>query len=236
MSLPEIDELCRVIDSFPDDLCIVFPGGAELCAQLDSLPPSLYQSAIGMLGQANAALAPLQPIFSIIEAIVALVECVQAIPDALGPPPDPSGLIDCVPNLVEKLQALLKLLPQLSLPIMIKGFIDTIAAALGGAIGELEAILAMLERITTAKSIPNPALLAAIDCEEQSVAVELDNLRRSFGAVNSIIELINALGSAIGLPEIPTIGAIGDELEPVIDALRDIVDLLGDISDAIPLP
>src|SRR5688572_26832363 len=99
MPLPPLETLCDVLAGYPNEPTIRLPGGAELRAQLAGLPPSLFEIAKSLLGQANSALAPLTPIFDIIETINALHNCVKAIPDALGPPPDPSKLAGCLPEL-----------------------------------------------------------------------------------------------------------------------------------------
>jgi hypothetical protein len=236
MTLPAIADLCRALDEYPEDLCVALPGGAIICAQANGLPPSLYALARGLLGQASSALAPLTPIFDIIEAIVGLLECVKAIPDALGPPPDPSKLTSCIPNLVEKVNKLLRLLPAFSVPVLIRDILNALIVACNGAIVELEAIQTMLNNIATARSIGNLSLLEAIDCEERSVAVEMDNLTRAFGAINSMIELLNSLGSLIGFPEIPTIGGSGFDPALAIEGLQTTVETLTVLRDSIPLP
>jgi len=60
------------------------------------------------------ALTPLVPIFNIIDTVVAIFNCVKAIPDMIGPPPDPTVLAACLPDLAEKVNKLLALIPQLS--------------------------------------------------------------------------------------------------------------------------
>lgn len=47
-----------------------------------------------------------------------------ALTDPLGPPPDPTALAACIPELAEKLSKRLKLIPQLSLPYTIMGILQ----------------------------------------------------------------------------------------------------------------
>lgn len=48
------------------------------------------------------ALAPLKPVFDIIDTVVAVFACLKAIPDAFGPPPDPSKLVQALEDLAKK--------------------------------------------------------------------------------------------------------------------------------------
>lgn len=236
MALPAIDSLCKALERFPpNDLCVLLPGGAQVCAQLTELPPSLFQQAKGLIGAANAALAPLQPLFDIVEAITAIQKCVQAIPDALGPPPDPSKLAQCVPNLVEKVEKLIALLPPASILAMVAQLLDAIIALLQGTVFELQAIQALLARIAAAQELSGqvPTLLQVIDCGNQSAASSLDNLSRALASVNPIIGLINSFG-LVHVPELDA-SIMADGPQPAIDALGDVVRVLSSIRDTIPL-
>lgn len=236
MGLPEIEELCDILDLINQDLCLTFPGGAQMCTFFETFPPSLLQLARSLLQQASAGLAPLQPIFDIIETINAIVQCIEAIPDTIGPPPDPDALAACIPNLLAKLQKLLALLPQLSLPLLIVGLLDTIIQMLSGVIRELEAIIDLINRILASKGIANDFLSSIIDCAEGSKDVQISNLERLFSAVNSMVELLNTLGGPVGLPEIPSFeGGLGDDPEQAIDQLRELQDLLRTLRDSIPI-
>lgn len=236
MPLPEVQDLCDLLDEIPGDLCAVFPGGAEVCAYYESFPPSLLQLARALLAQASGALAPLQPIFNIIEAINSIVECIEAIPDTIGPPPNPDALAACIPNLLRKLERLLALLPQLSLPLLLIGLLDAIIAKLQGVINELRAIVDLLNRIAASKGISNGFLQSIIDCAEGTAAVSFSNLERLFSALNSTIELLNKLGEPVGMPEIPSFeGGLGDDPEEAIEKLQELVDTLRALRDTIPV-
>ena len=58
--------------------------------------------------------------------MVALFSCIKATPEVIGPPPDPTILAACIPEPAEKVNALLKLITQLSLPYIILGAIDLV--------------------------------------------------------------------------------------------------------------
>jgi hypothetical protein len=237
MGIPEVEELCSLLDTFDGDLCLVFPGGAEVCSFFETFPPSLLGITRSLLAQASAGLAPLQPIFDIIETIVAVVDCLQAIPDTIGPPPNPDALRACIPNLLAKIERLLALLPQLSLPLLVVGLLDTIIRMIDGVIHELHAIVDLLERIVTTKGIGNNFLQGIIDCAEGSVASSLSNLERLFNAINSIAELLNKLAQAAKLDfEIPSFaGGLGDDPAAAIAQLEAVTDQLRALRDSIPI-
>lgn len=236
MGLPAIETLCDAIPTGQFDLCVTFPGGAAVCAHTEGLPPSVLQLVRAMLAEANSALAPLQPIFDIIGAITAVLECIQAIPDSLGPPPDPTALAACIPNLVEKVEKLLALLPALSVPLMIVGLLDALILMIDGVITELQAVIRLLDRITRARAVPADGLAAIIDCGERSVTSQLSNIESVFASINPMIELINTLGSLAGIGEIPSFeGGLGEDPNDAIAPLEAVRDSLTGIRNAIPV-
>jgi hypothetical protein len=237
VGLPEIEELCDILDQIGPDLCVVFPGGAQMCTFFETFPPSLLALARSLLAQASAGLAPLQPIFDIIETIVAVVNCIEAIPDTIGPPPDPDALAACIPNLLSKLERLLALLPQLSLPLLIVGLVDVIIQMLEGVIRELDAIVLLLNKILATKGVGNTLLQGIIDCAEGSASSGLSNLERLFNSVNSMAELLNKPMQSAGLDyEIPTFeGGLGDDPDAAIDQLREALALLRQLRSSIPI-
>src|SRR5512147_2090186 len=112
MPLPDLSAACVEVKATKQDLCVTFPGGAEMCVQLPSMSiPDPSELSKQLMAQANAALAPLVPVFNIIDVVIALFNRVKAIPDALGPPPDPSNLAGCMPELAKKASKLLRLIP-----------------------------------------------------------------------------------------------------------------------------
>ena len=62
----------------PGPLSITFPGGAVLAAQLPRPTHSASELAKDLLSRANAALAPLVPVFKIIDAVLSVIEAVKA--------------------------------------------------------------------------------------------------------------------------------------------------------------
>ena len=120
MALP----ICLEISELPDPFSITLPGGVQI-------------EHINLMEVIQPALTPLVPIFDIVDTVVTVFNCIKAIPDALGPPPDPTVLAACLPDLAEKVAKLLRLVPPLSLPLTVVGLIDLVIDALRQAKSEL---------------------------------------------------------------------------------------------------
>lgn len=237
MTIPAIDTLCRALDTFPEELVIHFPGGATLISQT-GLPPSLLENARSMLGQVNTAIAPLNPIFDIIEAIVAIQNCIKAIPDALGPPPDPSKLGRCIPDLVKRIEALIGLLPPASVLLMIGEMLDTVIAMLRGTINELRAVLRLIDKVTRAETLGAriPALLTVANCGRESAAAGMSNIGRALGALNPVLGVLNGLLGLAGLEPVPIMqGGVPGNPEALIDHLDAFATVLADFRSTIPV-
>lgn len=239
MALPAIDTLCKALDEFPElGLCVTMPGGASICPQVEGLPPSLMALARSALGQVNAAMAPLTPLFDIIETLVAIKDCVTAIPDALGPPPDPSKLAECVPNLLEKIEKVIALLPPASVLLMIAQLLDVLIAVLQGCVDELLAVARLIDRVTRAQELSGrvPGLLAIIDCGTATRDAQMSNIERAIASINPMIDLINTFTQLAGLPEVPSFeGGLPGDPEEAIGVLQGLVDGMRVFRDGIPL-
>lgn len=235
--LPPLDTLCKAIEEFPDDLPIHFPGGAQLVPHLEGLPPSLFAMAQHMLGQANAALAPLNPIFDVIETIVALKDCITAIKDALGPPPDPSKMAECLPDLAAKVEVLLALLPPASVLRTIAEILDVLIALLQGIVIELGAVVALLRKVTEAEDSSGRigGLAAVVHCGRLTATASMNNIGRALRSANAFVELLNGLTSLAGLPRVPSLGAMPDDPTEAVAQLQAVVDVLRTFRDGIAL-
>ena len=79
-------DICIEIPEIPDPFAIPLPGGIEI-------------EDVNLMKMLQPALTPLVPLFDIIDTIVAIFNCIKAIPDMLGPPPDPTVLTASLPDL-----------------------------------------------------------------------------------------------------------------------------------------
>jgi len=224
MALP----ICIEIPEIPDPFNITLPGGVSI-------------EHINLMEVIQPALTPLVPFFNIIDTIVAIFNCVKAIPDTLGPPPDPTALAACLPDLAEKVNQLLKLIPQLSLPLLIVGIIDLIIDTLNQARTELmhlqqqvQQILGVIDRAT---DLDDAGLSAIAQCAQANVAQEAANVGKSLAALGKLIGLVNLFLGMVGGPEIPDLSNLaGRPLDDVVEPLDAIVDALKTARDAVPVP
>jgi hypothetical protein len=240
MAIPE----CKPIPRLPAPRQIVFPGGAALSQVLaaGSEIPSGLDAATNLLAQASPAMAPLMPLFNIIDAVLALVECVQAVPDALGPPPDPVKMVEALSGLAEKLPKLLDLLPQVATPRMVIGMVDTLIDFLEGLRDQIEAILLQAERTRTARAkaeeLGDANLLHIAGCAEAQGQAQLQAMADALAPMNSLTSALSLFLGLLGLPEVPAFDGLIDIENPdtgfaAIDAF---IDTLRSIRDAVPLP
>lgn len=236
--LPDLTQFC--IQLFPSaELCIVLPGDTEICAIFPGCrPPDPSELTAAFLGQINSALAPLTPIFNIIDVVVALVNCVKAVESALGPPPNPSKLTQCFPQLAKALQRLLALLPFLTIPALVGSLLDVLIAHLTGIKNQLVAIIRKQLRIalaqTRAVALGSVALNTVLDCASGDLDVFLNNLNAQSAPLGRLINLINALLSLAGASPIPSIGSIGQDANAAVAPLTAVIAELQIVRKAFP--
>jgi hypothetical protein len=224
MALP----ICIEIPEIPDPFALTLPGGIEI-------------QHINLMEVIQPALTPLVPIFNIIDTVVAVFNCVKAIPDTLGPPPDPTALAACLPDLAEKVAKLLKLIPQLSIPLTLIGLIDLVIDTLQQARRELmhlqqqmQQILGVIDRAT---NLDDAGLMAIAQCAQANVAQEAANVGKSLAALGKLIGLINLFMGMVGGPEIPDLSNLaGRPLDDVVAPIDAIVEALKTARDAVPVP
>jgi hypothetical protein len=220
--------ICIEIPEIPDPFQLTLPGGVTI-------------EHINLMEIIQPALTPLVPLFDIIDTIVAVFNCVKAIPDSLGPPPDPTALAACLPDLAEKVSKLLKLIPQLSLPLLIVRLIDLVIDTLRQARSELmhlqqqvQQILGVIDRAT---NLDDAGLMAIAQCAQANVAQEAANVGKSLAALGKLIGLINLFLGMVGGPEIPDLSNLaGRPLEDVIPPIDAIIEALQTARSAVPVP
>lgn len=220
--------LCVEIPEIDDPFDLTLPGGVEI-------------SRINLMEVIQPALTPLVPLFDIVDTIVAIVNCVKAIPDALGPPPDPTILAACLPDLAEKLDKLLRLLPQLSLPLLLVRLIDLLIDALREARSLLvhlqQQMVQILNTIDRASDLDDAGLMAIAQCAQANVAQEAANVGKALASLGRLIGLIDLFMGMIGGPEVPDLSDLAgrpiDEVIPLIDSL---IEQLQTARAAVPVP
>jgi hypothetical protein len=238
MPLPDLTVFC--VRLAPGErLCVTFPGGATVCAPFsDARIPSPDELMSALLGPVNAALAPLTPIFNVIDVLAAVVNCVEAMEKALGPPPDPSKLAKCLPDLAKKLAKLLKLVPQLSIPVLIGGLLDVLIAYLIGLRAQLLTLIRQEIRIlraqTRALAIGSVALRTVSDCASGDVDNYLVNMNANAQPIGRLILVINALLELAGLEPLPTPADLGADAQKALAPLDEAISILQTVRQGFP--
>jgi hypothetical protein len=238
MPLPNLNDICVELTVTPQGLSLTFPGGATVAPEVPDVVPDLFQLSKHLLGQANAALTPLVPIFNLLDVALALFETVKAIPDAITHL-DPSKIADALPDLAKKAAKLAPLVPQLSVPLMILGLIDTLLAFLGGLATQLRALVDQQVRIQNAENraaaLGNAQLQAVADCSKHHVDAQLQSLSESTAPVNRLIALLNVFTQLVGLGLLPNLSSLGSDATAALQLLEDTVKILKQIRDTIPV-
>lgn len=222
MALP----ICLEIPEIPDPLSITLPGGVTM-------------QQINLMQAIQPALTPLMPLFDIIDTVVAVFNCVKAIPDSLGPPPDPTALAACIPELAEKVAKLLRLIPQLSLPYTIIGIIDLVIDTLRQARSQLmhlqQQMQQILGAIDRATELEDAGLMAITSCAQANVAQEAANVGKSLASLGKLIGILNIFLGIVGGPEVPDLSNLaGRPLDDVIPPIDAIIEALQTVRSAVP--
>jgi hypothetical protein len=205
------------------------PGGPVLSAMSTSSVPSEGEVTRSLLGQLQAALAPLMPFFKMLDTILALKDLAQAIPDALGPPPDPSKLAEAVSKVLSSAESLAQLVPQLSVPILIRDLVVLLVRFLSSLETDLLAIEGAQERATEASTqadaieaeSPDGAarLRAAATLGGALAGDQLAGLVAAAAPVVAILDIVGLLASLAGLPAPPSLSVGGADVSVVREAV-----------------
>ncbi len=217
---------CIRIPPLEDPLRLELPGGIAIEHQ-------------NLAELAQPALAPLAPVFTIIEVVIAIFEAVKAIPDALGPPPDPSKITSAISALEQKMDKLLALVPQLALPRTLIGLIDILLHELRRTRLDLVALQARAAAIEASRlkgaDLGDAALMAIADCAEENLEQEADNLARALAALSGLVTIIGIFSSMVGGPEMPDFSTMrGQSLEKVLEPIDALIDALSTARGVIP--
>ena len=239
MPLPDVETLCVHLAVTGQAMTVTFPGGAELSPQLASLGVAdPAEVAKQLLGQANAALAPLVPIFDLIDVVMALVNAVKAIPDAISHL-NPGKVTQALPDVGRTASKLLRLVPQVSVPVMVAGLVDVVLALLEGLAGQLRAMMEQEGRTARAAAraaeLGNAQLATVVACSTTQLRVQMENLGESLRPVSRLLALVGLFSEIVGLPAPPQIDQLGTEPGAAMSRLEDITHALTAARRAVPV-
>lgn len=237
-------QVCFELPDIPKPSQINLPAGMTLASMHSSINkiPSVCDNSLSILNAVQPALAPLKPFFDILDTVIALFNCFKAVPKALGSL-NPKPIFDCIPEVIKKIEQLLKLIPQLSIPYTIISIIDNVLAMLQclidtmyNWISQTEILVGRLER---AAKIEDSNLDAILDCAQGDIDKMQLNATEALGAIGSLVGMLNIFMSLIGGPEIPL--GLGDQiadspLDEILENIQSVIDVIQGIRDKVPIP
>jgi hypothetical protein len=238
------EDLCFELPDLPslDDIC--FPGGFCLSYIWNAINkvPHLSDISLDFFSQIGPALAPLKPLFDILDTVLAIYRCVKAIPKCITEL-DPSELLACFPALAKLIDQLLKLIPQLSIPKMVKALIHNLAKLLRAVAADLRYIQSQLQRIADmidrAANLNDVKLNGFLVCAQGMANDSVMSTAEALKGIGRIVLLINILMGLFGGPEIPCFGSlmsdnIAEGFDILVELLTMLAEILDEIADAIP--
>lgn len=173
---------------------IVLPGAAELVG-------------FDLAAMTQPALAPLAPIFRLIDVVAKAVEVLRAIPDALSMPPNPAGIVQRLPALLEAANQLLPLAPQVSVPMTAAALLDAVVEELRRTRGRIEALDAQARRIERARAralaIGDLRLVEAAGCAELDLATAVKSALAPLDALQGLVSMLGLVLGMAGGPPLP---------------------------------
>lgn len=240
------DDFCLEIPKVPsvDDIC--FPGGFCLSYVWDGIGkiPTGADIAIDFFSQIGPAMAPMKPFFDMLDTVLQIFKCLQAIPDAIMSL-DPGKILECFPALAKLIDQLLKLMPQLSIPKMIRSILKNLAFLLRSIASEFRHIEKQLQKIARgidrAASLNDVKMNGFMVCAQNDLNESVLSTSAALKGIGRIILLVNIFIGLIGAEPIPCFGSliesnIDDGFDVVIDLLMTLADLLETMASVIPDP
>ena len=205
------------------------------------LPGGVSLEAIDLPAIVQPALTPLLPVFNIVDAIVAVFNAIKAIPDMLGPPPDPTVLAPALAELGRKVAVLLGLVPALSIPATVVGLLDLAIATLDTTRTQL--LHLQSEHIRMAALVDRAAALNDLHlrdialCGARHVEEEARSTVANLASLGRVLGLVNLFTSMIGGPTVPPLGsAEGSSVAELFAPIDALTSALIAARSAIPLP
>lgn len=230
--------------SVPSRICL--PGGVCLDYIWDSINtiPHLADMNMDFFSQIGPAMTPLAPFFNMLDVALSMFRCVQAVPDAITSL-NPNELLQCMPALAKAVDQALKLIPQLSLPKMVKAIIENLASLLRGIATDLDYLRAQAQRIADeidrAAEWNSHRINGFLVCAQETMDQTVLSTGEALKGIGSIVLLVNVFMGLFGGPEVPCFGDlisgnVAEGFEFLIDIILAMAELLETIAAAIPDP
>lgn len=186
---------CPALPRSPPAVDIDFPGGGEIASVHTTLSkiPAPHEYLLNSFTQAGPALAPFRPFFDLLALSQAMANCQKAVPKAISElSPDP--VLECIPDVIEKLDSVVKLEPHLSVPISAASLVDAAIEFMGVAIDILVLLLDRYDELTnwqtTASRVADAALDKFLDCSEADLDAVKDNMSDGASSIGPLMAIV----------------------------------------------
>lgn len=184
-------------------LAVRMPGGLVVQGVAHQVGATALTQALALVGAANAALAPLGPVFAIIDALLAVKRFAESVPGVVT---NAGAVISAVEELGAKIGRLASLVPQLSVPLMVVDVLDAVIALLEALAVELAAVEAQEARIAEAQAaallLPEGArveLEAIAGVATLSVEVQRADIETTSASAGPLLRIVNIFCALIGI-------------------------------------
>lgn len=230
----DVTLLVRTTPPAATPLQVRLPGGVSLAAMPQLPVPNAATMTRTMLGQLNAALAPLAPALRLVDFAISAFETIKSVPSAFV---DPSELIENIEKLARNAGALASFVPALGVPLLAADLVDLLIAYLDGLVAELRAIQEVQARISaaTAQAATYPQLTIVIDASSTDLAVHVESLNTGLGPAGTLIRLANLILGMAGISALSDLPGIGEDVQASIDGLQTAVTTLRTVRQTLPV-
>lgn len=237
--LPPLADFCVPLSLGPGELCIQFPSGVKLCAQSGFDAGDANEITRSLMAQVNSALMPLAPFFTVLDFVKAVTDFVKGVPEAIATL-NPEPIVSPIVDIGKAAAKLLSMIPQLSVPILIKNILEVVVVQMIGLRGELAALISFQTRLlaagTRAAELGNLELQAVVDCATGNLSAQLANHNAAMAPLNRLMGVINLLLGMAGLPEIELLPSLGEDVSSeVLDVIDGVVDVLEAVVASLPV-
>lgn len=184
-------------------LSVTLPGGLVVRGVAHQVGATALTQALALIGAANAALAPLGPVFTLIDAMMSVKAFAESVPNVVT---NAGAVFEAVSDLATKVGRLGSLIPQLSVPLMVVDIIDAVIALLGALAAELAAIEAQEARIAAARAaallLPAGARLeleSIAGVATLSIEVQRADIATTSASAGPLLRIVNIFCALIGI-------------------------------------
>ena len=203
-------------------------------------PYDPLKPVVSALNNLMGSLAPLQPMMDVLSVALQVTECLKGVKDL----PDPTTMINCLPELAKRAAKLLDYVTPLSVMRLVAGMVCLLAEFVEIVILILRVVRAaireLLDKLAFNVQFGDDDLQAIIGCGQANILADLENLAGLFAFIKTIIEVVNLFLELAGQDPITITFAFTPDIDlswfdNMIATLQGIDDVLRGILQVIPL-